>query len=624
MTTWAELLRSRLGLASERLSEAEVPFALPGVAASEWRAEGLAEEGGDWVLTARTGAGLSARFVMRFFDDTRAVEMWGEVVHRGTEAVPGVVRSMTLDVDLLLDERYDRAWVRSVNGVRQEPTFFPPDDFAVVDRQLTSVPWLSSTVTLHSAANGRTSAHDLPCAVVGDEGGTGGFALMLEWSGLWTIAVGRRAVAKAGHRGLRVQAGMWGLDLELRPGERLPLPRLLLTAFDGGLEAGGNALRRHVRRHVTPRLGGEPVLPPTSFNHYFAYLNDFTADLLRPEVAAAAAAGLEYFVVDGGWFRGGFPEGVGNWSAPDPAKFPEGVEAFSAQVRAAGMRFGLWFEPEWAHVGSELYREHPEWFWPTPPLRAAGMPHDPSGFFESSDYALIDLGNPEVQAWWVARIEAAYRDWGVRWIRWDFNHNPRAAWDHGVEPGRVGWRQIRHVEGLYAVLDEIMRRCPDLLIEQCASGGHRIDLGTVRRGHTFWMNDITVHTDLVRALQHGLNTVLPGNYANTNLCQPRHDFTDYDYLSHGTGGLGYSGRLSEAPPEEFARFAAAVERFKGYRELLLGDYERPTGQPRRADERAVVRFRDGGSILAVEFNDDGAGSARVRVAPESVVPNPRM
>lgn len=610
MSTWDELLRERLGLPAARLSTAVVPFALSGVPQEQWQVEELAEEAGDWVLTARTGPGLHARYVMRFFEDTRAVELWGEVVHRGTEPVAGLVRALTLDADLLLADRFDRAWVRSINGVREEPTFFPPDDFAVVNRQLTAAPWLSSTVTLHSDANGRTSAHDLPCAILGDESGTGGFALMLEWSGLWTISMGRRAVAKSGHRGLRVTAGAWGLDLELLSGERLPLPRLLLTAYDGDLEAGGNALRRHLRRHVTPTLAGEPVLPPTSFNHYFAYLNDFTAELLRSEVAAAAAAGLEYFVVDGGWFRGGFPEGVGNWSEPDPEKFPEGLGAFSEDVRAAGMRFGLWFEPEWAHVGSELYREHPEWFWPTPPLRAAGMPHDPSSFFQSSDYAHIDFGNADARAWWVNRVVAAYTDWGVRWIRWDYNHNPRTAWDHGVAPGRIGWRQIAHVEGLYAVLDEIMARCPDLLIEQCASGGHRIDLGMVRRGHTFWMNDITVHTDLVRALQHGLNTVLPGNYANTNLCQPRHDFTDYDYLSHGAGGLGYSGRLSEAPPEDFRRFTAAVARFKEYRHLLLGEYARPTGQPRRADDHALVRFSDGGQVVEIEVNHDGPGSAR--------------
>jgi alpha-galactosidase len=190
---------------------------------------------------------------------------------------------------------------------------------------------------------------------------------------------------------------------------------------------------------------------------------------------------------------------------------------------------------------------------------------------------------------------------------------PRPNWERGVPEGEIGWRQIEHVTGLYRVLEEILAACPDLLIEQCAGGGHRIDLGTVRRGHTFWMNDHTTHSDIVRALQHGLNTVLPGNYTNTNLCQERHDFTDYDYLSHMAGAFGYSGRIWEAPPEARARLADAVRRFKAFRPLLLGDYYRPTGPPQRVDDYAKVIFREAEGAqeqpsprqVMLEFNPPG-------------------
>ena len=131
----------------------------------------------------------------------------------------------------------------------------------------------------------------------------------------------------------------------------------------------------------------------------------------------------------------------------------------------------------------------------------------------------------------------------------------------------------------------------------------------MRRGHSFWMNDHTTHSALVRALQHGLNTVLPGNYANTNICQQRHDFTAYDYLSHAAGGFGYSGKLWEAPAADFERYRAAVEDYKAYRELLLGDYRRPTGQPASADEYAQVIFSDGGRSVTMEFNAGSPGSA---------------
>jgi alpha-galactosidase len=549
---------------------------------------------------------------MRFFPDTRAVECWGEVVHRGQSPVAGISQCLTLDTTLHLAPAFGQPWVRSVNGVRFLPNFFPPHDFAVVDRQLIRTPQVYSPLILSGLADGRPSGESLPCAILSDEAQRRGLAFFLEWAGLWHISFKQAPYQVSDGQdqfGIQVQIGLWGLALDLQPGESLPLPRLLLAAYDGDLEAGGAALRRHIRRHVTPKLGGAEVLPPTSFNHWFAFANRFSADSLKPAVDASAEAGLEYFCVDGGWFRGDFRSGIGNWEEGDPAKFPNGIAPFADYVRSKGMKYGAWFEPEWANTQSDLYRQHPEWFWETPPLPAVAEP----GFrFQNPDFALLNFGLAEVQQWWIERIVRAYQEWGVRWIRWDYNQMPRPNWEYKVPAGQIGWRQIQHVQGFYRVLDELLAACPELFIEQCASGGHRIELGTVRRGHSFWMNDHTTQSDLVRAMQHGLNTVLPGNYANMNLCQARHDFTDYDFLSHGAGGFGYSGKLWEAPPADFARYAAAVQRFKAYRHLLLADYARPTGQPSSAHEYAKVIFSDGREAVTMEFNQAGPGTASIQ------------
>lgn len=604
--SWDQLLRERLGLPELLGVHDTVPFGLPPVADAEWRVERLEVDEHTARLTARTASGLEGIFAMQFFPDTRAVECWGEVTHRGTEPLRGVSQSLVLDAALRLSDAFDRPWVRSVGGAPLS-TFFPPRDFGTEDHQL--ITRARYPYRLSSATNGRTTYEHLPCAILGDRDGTRGLAFMLEWAGLWSISLGERRTGDGTELGdLRVRIGIWGLDLTLEPGQSVPLPRLLMVGYDGGLDAGGNALRRHIRAHVAPRLDGREVLPPTSFNQWFAFGNDFDADLMKPAVDASAEAGLEYFCVDGGWFEGGFPEGIGNWDSVDPQKFPEGIAAFADYVRSKGLKYGTWFEPEWAHVSSSLYREHPEWFWTTPAWTGPWEPNF-SPQFQSADYALMDFGLPEVQQWWVDRIRRAYDEWGVRWIRWDFNHSPRPNWED-VEPGQVGWRQIRHVQGLYLVLDEIMHACPDLFLEQCATGGMRIELGLVRRGHSFWMDDVTMHSDLVRAFQHGLNTVLPGNYANTNLCQPRHDFSDYDFLSHATGGFGYSGRLWEAPAEDLERITRAIADFRSYRHLLLGDYERTTGRAMRADDYECVTFTDGGERLTVEYNHDGRRTAR--------------
>jgi hypothetical protein len=112
-------------------------------------------------------------------------------------------------------------------------------------------------------------------------------------------------------------------------------------------------------------------------------------------------------------------------------------------------------------------------------------------------------------------------------------------------------------------------------------------------------------------MQHGLNTILPGTYANTNLCQARHDYSEYDFLSHGGGSFGYSGRLWEAPRADFARYRAAVQRFKAYRRLLLGDFARPLGNPQTRYDLAVVTWADDSGSITMSFNDDGPRSASI-------------
>jgi alpha-galactosidase len=555
-------------------------------AQSEWSVDGWQQISSDvWRLTAHAPCGLHATWNVQVFPQTRALECWGEITHQGSEPVRHIIETHT--VDCIFDTKTcGEPYARSVNGVRFVPSSFPPHDFAHVDRQLLHVPQVHP-FALAGTPDGRTSGENMPVLMWGDEREQHGLAAFLEWSGLWHLRLSLMPEDR-----LKFQAGLDGLDLHLHPGQSLPLARLLLTGFEGNLDAGGNALRRHIRRFVMPQLGGREVIPPTSFNHWFAFENNFSAASFRPAVQAAAAAGLEYFCVDGGWFLGGFRSGIGNWSEGDPEKFPNGIAPFADYVRECGMQYGTWFEPEWAHKDSEIFRAHPDWFWLSPP---SYLPWQ-------SEFHLMNFGMHEVQEWWLQRFIEAYEKWGMRWVRWDFNGTPRPNWEHDVPVGEIGWRQIEHVQGLYRTLDRIMEACPDLLIEQCAMGGHRIELGTVRRGHTFWMNDHTSHTDIVRALQQGLNFVLPGNYPNTNLCQPRHDFDDYDFLSHGCGPFGYSGKLWEAPPADFERFKEFVTRFKSYRHLLLGDYARPTGQPRRADEYSQVLFYEGDQCLTLQWN----------------------
>src|SRR5205823_3151204 len=101
-------------------------------------------------------------------------------------------------------------------------------------------------------------------------------------------------------------------------------------------------------------------------------------------------------------------------------------------------------------------------FWPSPSETIWELPGQP--YFFKPHFHLMNFGLPEVRHWWLDRFIRAYEDWGVRWVRWDYNQMPRPNWDNGVSSGKIGWRQIEHTIGLYKTLDAILEACPDLLI----------------------------------------------------------------------------------------------------------------------------------------------------------------
>src|SRR5207249_4575074 len=120
-------------------------------------------------------------------------------------------------------------------------------------------------------------------------------------------------------------------------------------------------------------------------------------DRLRALADRAAEIGVERFVLDDGWFRGRRDEtaGLGDWYV-DPDVWPDGLSPLVEYVRARGMQFGLWFEPEMVNPDSDLGRTHPEWI-----LAAAGRPPQLRRYQH-----VLDLTRPEVVDYLFERIDA--------------------------------------------------------------------------------------------------------------------------------------------------------------------------------------------------------------------------
>lgn len=441
--------------------------------------------------------------------------------------------------------------LHTMRGGRFEAAY-PPAAYSTSSRAVhpgLPFPWNEhhSTVELGSEL-GRSSDAQVPFFWLGDVTGQHSLFFAVGWSGYWRARF-TKLRGRAAHR--LVVTALDG-DLTVAPGEQVTLPRLFVGA-------GGPDGWRAVRDFLS-RMRPTDSAPAVVYNSFFNESLAITADRLRGHLAVARELGVEVFTIDAGWYdtKGRDGEdfqtaGIGSWVV-DEGKFPAGLRAFADEVHEAGLAFGLWFDPERAHPDSDVATAHPDWL--TVP--------------EGDQAGVLDLGIDAARAWVLDTLSDAVAAWSVDWLKWDFNtEDVRKVWRGDAA------RELGHVRGVYAVLDELRARHPSLRIEMCAGGGNRVDVEMLARSDSFWISDQTISPPVVRETVVGALRLLPAQYCYLSLSpqlqEPREDYPDAWFLGVMPGVMGLMERLSEWSPALRARAAEHISRFKQVRHLLDGE-----------------------------------------------------
>jgi alpha-galactosidase len=289
------------------------------------------------------------------------------------------------------------------------------------------------------------------------------------WSGQWEASAARADTGPT-----RLRAGMELTHLALHPGESIRTPRILLALGRCDVETAHNRFRRLLLFNYVPQQDGKPVQMPVAlqcFDRYSWTVPEWATEKGQKKAARfAAEAGFDTLWLDAAWFPGGFPNGVGNWF-PKPQEFPNGLKPVSDECHARGLRFIVWFEPERVAKDTLIAREHPEYV------------------FGGADGGLFRLNDPEARRWLTDTLSEQIEDGGIDIYRNDFNIDPLPFWRSNDTEDRQGMTEIRYVEGLYQMWDELIERHPGLVIDNCASGGRRIDLELCMRSVPLWRSD---------------------------------------------------------------------------------------------------------------------------------------
>lgn len=334
---------------------------------------------------------------------------------------------------------------------------------------------LSRHIWRKESRRGRTSHDCFPGAVVTTVGTTENTGLVygahLAWSGNHQQTIEWLHDAQ-----YQWQMGEWLAPGEglLAPGATMQTPELVASCSTEGL----NGLASNFHTELRSRINwpnGKMRPRPVHLNTWEGFYFDVYPDKVKELASAAAAVGVERFVLDDGWFHGRHHDraALGDWW-PDEKKFPEGLSDLVQHVSHLGMEFGIWFEPEMINPDSELYRAHPEWA-----LQISGRP-----IITARNQLVLDISRPEVSQYLFQKIDALLSDQPIRYIKWDHNRDLTTA---GLQDGTAGYRA--QVHAVYKLLQNIRSAHPDVEIESCSGGGGRIDFGVLRYTHRVWTSD---------------------------------------------------------------------------------------------------------------------------------------
>jgi len=484
--------------------------------------------------------------VVMEFADSSAVEWVLRLSNTGEKDTPIIEQVRPLD--LRIDSPGKEGFIihHSLGDSNSGRSFAPVDDVLT--------PRKPGPLVL-APNGGRSSDAHLPYFNV--DWRSGGIAAAVGWSGQWEAAF---EVDPSGD--LRFRAGQQRTHLRLHPGEAIRTPRMLLVFWHGADAIRGNNLfRRIMMKHYAPRRGQALVLPPICASVSWAEAN---GNYEKPHVKAMkplAQRGIEVFWSDMDpqqWYPKGFPDGTGTWE-PDPVKYPNGLKPVGDAAKAAGLGYLLWFEPERVHPGSKIDRGHPEYVM---------KPHG-----EWSQ--LFRLQDKKARKWLTDYIDVQITVAQVSWIRWDFNIDPLGFWRRNDEPDRQGITEIHYIEGLYAMWDDLRERHPGLMIDNCASGGRRIDIETCARSIPLWHSDMQCGQTKPAAdqLQNGgLFRWVPLHGCGNFGLEPSYVFRSAMTAGNILVAASSKDSLSDSDSDSGNAVTRTVTTYKKLRPYLVGDF----------------------------------------------------
>lgn len=415
------------------------------------------------------------------------------------------------------------------------------------------------------------------------------WAFQLAIPGSWQMEARRQDNALCMTGGLADgEFGHW--EKLLAPGASFLSPEARITACEGGLDDACIRLSDLWRKDFIGRERPLPVL----FNEYCTTWGKPTAENLHRITQALKGRGVDILVIDAGWYRQpdkGWSDCGGDWIPNETVLFPEGLKSTADKIRAAGMIPGIWFEPETCSPGSDAYKNEGML------LFRNGRPVD------TENRRFLDMRREETHAFLRERVSELLKKNGFGYIKIDYNDSIGLGCD-GAESLGEGLRQT--LEGSQRFFRELREQVPGLIIENCSSGGHRLEPSMMALCDMASFSDAheCLHIPIIAAALHRM--ILPAQSQIWAVLRREDSLRRITYSLINTllGVMCLSGDIFDLNVEQWAKVEEGIAFYRQTRHIIRDGESRildHTGESwlHPSGWQAVIRSLPEGETLVV-------------------------
>lgn len=496
---------------------------------------------------------------MQFYNGTSVVRFHNKVTNIGTETqtleyISSFCYTGIEKEGLMSSDDKMNMWI-PYNGWQKEMSWkkFSLQDLGMVQTQPTVTKRTSQVIEVTNTGNWSSKKY-LPMGYLENTEAHTSLYWQIEHNGSWHYEIGDQNnnyyLSVSGPTEIQSQ---W--YKVLKPGEFFESVPVAVGVAEDNFEVAMGELTKYRRLIRRPNRDNEEL--PVIFNDYMNCLfGDPTTEKEFPLIDAAAESGCEYYVIDAGWYAPGeWWDSVGEWKE-SKERFPNGIKEVTDYIRSKGMVAGVWLELEVMGIECEKAKKAPDnWFFVRHGKRV----------FDRSRYQL-DFRNPEVIAHVDEVIDRVVCEYGARYIKMDYNIEPGAGTELAADS--VGQGLLEHERAYLRWLDGVFARYPDLVIENCSSGGLRIDYALLSRYSIQSTSDQEDYRNYATIAANAITGVTPEQAAVWSYPMKNGDKEEviYNMINSMLLRIHQSGHLAELSEERLDLVKEGIACYKGIRD----------------------------------------------------------